>query len=73
MNDIEVAAIEFVYNAAGHLFAYDLNTNTNYNDDAEQQAGICSMPRLAHFFERVLLSLKKTVFVEHKSKVKLVG
>ena len=62
-NGIEVAAIEFVYNAAGQPFAYDLNTNTNYNDDAEQQAGIYGMQRLAHFLGQQLSSLKNIVSV----------
>ena len=72
-NGIEVAAIEFVYNAAGQPFAYDLNTNTNYNDDAEQQAGIYGMQRLAHFLEQELLGLKNIVSVQKKDKIRLAG
>ena len=72
-NGIEVAAIEFVYNAAGQPFAYDLNTNTNYNDDAEQQAGIYGMQRLAHFLEQELSSLKNIVSVQQKDKIRLAG
>jgi hypothetical protein len=34
-NDVEVAGVEFITDASGHLFVYDVNTNTNYNPDAE--------------------------------------
>jgi hypothetical protein len=36
---IEVAGIEFISDAAGRTLVYDVNTNTNYNPDAEQRAG----------------------------------
>jgi hypothetical protein len=38
-NGIGVGAIEFITDAAGRLFAYDVNTNTNYNAEAERRAG----------------------------------
>ena len=38
-NGIGVGAIEFVTDAAGETFAYDVNTNTNYNPEAERRAG----------------------------------
>ena len=34
-NDIEVAGIEFIGDADGAVYTYDVNTNTNYNPDAE--------------------------------------
>ena len=34
-NDIEVAGVEFIVDEAGRAFTYDINTNTNYNPDAE--------------------------------------
>lgn len=37
---IDVAGIEFIETAAGELFVYDVNTNTNYNQAAEQAAGV---------------------------------
>jgi hypothetical protein len=46
-NSIQVAGIEFIYNAAGEIFTYDINTNTNYNPDAENNAGIYGMLELA--------------------------
>ncbi len=38
-NGIGVGAIEFITDRSGHTFAYDVNTNTNYNADAERKAG----------------------------------
>ncbi|MFC0445164.1 RimK family alpha-L-glutamate ligase [Pseudidiomarina halophila] len=37
---IDVAGIEFIENAQGELFVYDVNTNTNYNQPAEQRAEV---------------------------------
>lgn len=39
-NDIDVAGIEFIEDAQGHLYVYDVNTNTNYNQAAEQRANV---------------------------------
>ncbi len=39
-NGIGVGAIEFITDAEGQTFAYDVNTNTNYNPEAERRAGI---------------------------------
>jgi hypothetical protein len=36
---IEVAGIEFISDDAGRTLVYDVNTNTNYNPDAEHRAG----------------------------------
>ncbi len=38
-NGIGVGAIEFITDREGQTFAYDVNTNTNYNADAERRAG----------------------------------
>jgi hypothetical protein len=38
-NDAEIAAAEFVENARGERFVYDINMNTNYNQQAEREAG----------------------------------
>jgi hypothetical protein len=48
-NDIEVAGIEFIRNQDGEIFTYDVNTNTNYNSDAEKRAGKYGMLELAKF------------------------
>ena len=36
---IEVAGIEFITDNAGRTLVYDVNTNTNYNPDAEARSG----------------------------------
>lgn len=46
-NDIGVAGIEFVTDAAGAIYTYDINTNTNYNPEAERRAGRSAMDALA--------------------------
>jgi hypothetical protein len=46
-NHIQVAGIEFIRNEAGELFTYDINTNTNYNSEAEAIAQKFGMLELA--------------------------
>jgi hypothetical protein len=53
-NNISVAGIEFIKNAAGELFTYDINTNTNYNSEAEKAAGKYGMQQLAKFLKKEL-------------------
>jgi hypothetical protein len=36
---VEVAGIEFITDTAGRTLVYDVNTNTNYNPEAEARAG----------------------------------
>lgn len=48
-NNIDVAGIEFIRNESGEIFTYDINTNTNYNPDAEAKAGKFGMLELARF------------------------
>jgi len=48
-NDIEVAGIEFIRDQDGAVLTYDVNTNTNYNPDAEARAGRSAMTALARF------------------------
>jgi hypothetical protein len=48
-NDIDVAGIEFVTDSAGAVYTYDVNTNTNYNRDAETRAGRSGMVMLARY------------------------
>lgn len=60
-NDIAVAGIEFIRNAAGDIFTYDVNTNTNYNSDAEAAAGKFGMLELAKLLGKELEKSKVTV------------
>jgi hypothetical protein len=53
-NDIQVAGIEFIRNADGEIFTYDINTNTNYNSDAEAKAGKYGMLEVASLLKKTL-------------------
>ncbi|MCG8544877.1 MAG: alpha-L-glutamate ligase [Alphaproteobacteria bacterium] len=44
-NDIEVAGIEMITDADGQSWVYDVNTNTNYNPEAEAAAGLTGTDR----------------------------
>jgi len=48
-NRIDVAGIEFIADQDGALYVYDINTNTNYNSDAELAAGVSGMGQLAGY------------------------
>ncbi|MDN4071570.1 ATP-grasp domain-containing protein [Fictibacillus terranigra] len=56
-NQIHVAGIEFIKDIDGTIFTYDINTNTNYNSDAEAAAGKYGMLELARFLRQELDSL----------------
>jgi hypothetical protein len=48
-NGIEIAGIEFIRDAEGRVFTYDVNTNTNYNSDAEAHSPRRGMEAIADF------------------------
>src|SRR6185436_8672135 len=48
-NGIRIAGIEFITDAAGELYTYDVNTNTNYNPAAEADAGMYAMREIARY------------------------
>lgn len=56
-NDIHIAGIEFIRNSDGEIFTYDINTNTNYNSDAEAVAGKFGMLEVATFLGKELEKL----------------
>jgi hypothetical protein len=56
-NGIGIAGIEFIVDRRGDLYTYDVNTNTNYNSDAEQQAGLYAMRAIARYLGRELRAL----------------
>lgn len=56
-NQIAVAGIEFIRNRDGEIFTYDINTNTNYNSDAEAAADKFGMLELAKFLGEELQKL----------------
>jgi hypothetical protein len=58
-NGIAVAGIEFIIDADGTVYTYDVNTNTNYNPDAETRAGRSGMDTLAHYLGAELTGLSQ--------------
>ena len=56
-NKIDVAGIEFISNEEGNIFTYDVNTNTNYNSEAEDKAGQYGMLELAKYLGNELKKL----------------
>jgi hypothetical protein len=48
-NGIGIAGIEFITDRSGELYTYDVNTNTNYNSDAEREAGLFGMRTIASY------------------------
>jgi hypothetical protein len=62
-NSIEVAGIEMIFDEDGVAWTYDVNTNTNYNPDAEESAGFSGTTRagmgaLSHFLGGELAKLE---------------
>ncbi|MDH3665805.1 MAG: hypothetical protein OEN23_02645 [Paracoccaceae bacterium] len=58
-NGIEVTGIEFIRDRAGRVFTYDVNTNTNYNSQAEAKLGVSGMGCLADFLGAELAKLHR--------------
>lgn len=48
-NKIHIAGIEFITDKNGEIYTYDVNTNTNYNPDAEAMAGLSGMGAIAKY------------------------
>lgn len=48
-NGIGIAGIEFITDASGAFYTYDVNTNTNYNPDAEARDGRSGMRAIARY------------------------
>ncbi|HUP93623.1 MAG TPA: alpha-L-glutamate ligase [Burkholderiales bacterium] len=58
-NGIGVAGIEFIRDANGELYTYDVNTNTNYNAAAEMEARIYGMRAIARYLGDELRRLQR--------------
>ena len=56
-NGIEIAGIEYIVDQTGKVFTYDVNTNTNYNSQAEKNSKIKGMKSIAEFLKKELLQL----------------
>ena len=46
---LDVTAFEFILDPDGRPYVYDINTNTNYNSEAESRAGVSAMGQLAAY------------------------
>ncbi len=62
-NGIEIAGIEYVIDKNGEIFTYDVNTNTNYNSQAERSSEIKGMKSIAEFLKKELLALSNIKIV----------
>lgn len=51
---IDIAGIEFVEDAEGNHYVYDINGTTNYNSDVEAEHGLSGMAAIAALIEREL-------------------
>jgi hypothetical protein len=51
---LDVAGIEFVEDAAGSRYTYDVNANSNYNSSVEEQHGLHGMGAIAELCAREL-------------------
>jgi len=56
-NGIEIAGIEYIISKKGEIYTYDVNTNTNYNSQAEKSSKIKGMKSIAKFLKEELLLL----------------
>ena len=56
-NGIEIAGIEYIISKKGEIYTYDVNTNTNYNSQAEKSSEIKGMKSIAEFLKEELLLL----------------
>ena len=56
-NGIEIAGIEYITDKNGVVYTYDINTNTNYNSQAEKKSEVKGMRSIAKFLKEELLLL----------------
>jgi len=57
INGIEITGIEYIVDNNGTIYTYDINTNTNYNSQAEKSSKIKGMKSIAKFLKEELLHL----------------
>jgi len=53
-NEVEVVGVEFIVDEADRPYTYDINTNTNYNSDAEARDGRHGMATVASYLGALL-------------------
>ncbi|GAA0502870.1 hypothetical protein GCM10008986_33130 [Salinibacillus aidingensis] len=61
-NNIQVAGIEFIKDKSGNLYTYDINTNTNYNSDAESVAEQYGMLEVAKYLGEKLNQARQKAY-----------
>lgn len=61
---LDVAGFEFVTDDSGRHYCYDINTNTNYNSDAESRYGVSAMDCLAEHLGKELAAAYQEKFEE---------
>ncbi|MFP6571560.1 MAG: hypothetical protein VB674_03000 [Vicinamibacterales bacterium] len=59
-SQIDIAGIEFIVDRNGEAWTYDVNTNTNYNSDAEATVGRFGMGAIAEYLGNELAALMST-------------
>lgn len=57
-NNIHIAGIEFITDENGEIYTYDVNTNTNYNSDAEKVSQKSGMGAIAKYLRDELEKLR---------------
>jgi len=62
-NGIEIAGIEYIIDKKDEVYTYDVNTNTNYNSQAEKSSEIKGMKSIAAFLKEELLLLSNIKIV----------
>jgi hypothetical protein len=53
-SNIGIAGIEIIFDKAGDYWTYDVNTNTNYNPQAEQDAGQSAPEAISRFLSSLV-------------------
>ena len=58
-NGVDIAGVEFIVDEAGRAFTYDINTNTNYNSEAEVKDGRRGMGETARYLGGLLAEARQ--------------
>ncbi|GGK55499.1 ATP-grasp domain-containing protein [Salinarimonas ramus] len=58
-NGVGIAGIEVIEDEAGTCYVYDVNTNTNYNPQAEARAGLFGMRAIARHLDGLLAHTRR--------------
>jgi len=62
---IDVAGIEFIEDAEGNCYTYDINCTSNYNSTVEEQAGVFGMDAIADLCARELRTLEQAISADN--------